>query len=141
MSVRTWATALALCAGLGTAIAEAAPPKAGRIKVFVVQAGSGEVVSNGYIPDLATTDTVFFLFLGSGNARFTLTDADAPGDTVKAEGTVASVAPFMFTATATSPNQIVEVVPIALIGVLRVNISYTNAVNPFPLQYFYKLEF
>jgi hypothetical protein len=108
--------------------------------VFVRQ---GDVATSGYrtIEDIATTDRLVFVLFGTGRATLTIADADEPGDTITATGTLKTVQWTSFSATATSPNQIVQTLLTTNFGVLTVDVGYSQVVNGLPARYYYKLEF
>uniref|UniRef100_A0A7C4LME5 Uncharacterized protein n=1 Tax=Schlesneria paludicola TaxID=360056 RepID=A0A7C4LME5_9PLAN len=142
MSVRALVVALTLWGAWADQMspAEAAGP-APRIRIIPVRKGAPEVVGNGYLTDPTATDQLIFILVGNGSAKLTLYDADAPGDTVAVDGAVIGTFSTTFSASATSPDQIVEILPITYFAVVLVDVRYTSIINPLPAQYIYKLKF
>ena len=138
MSLRILAFAIAL-GFCSNALAQVTPP--GGVKVVVASRGSGVTVGNGYVEDTTKTDVLIFLLTGVGRATLNLYDADTTGDTISATGKFYSTQQQSFSASATSPAQIVETVTVAGFGIWIVDLNYTGVVNPIPLQYIYKLTF
>jgi hypothetical protein len=142
MSLRTTAVVFALvfCSNGTNVLAQVITPP-GAIKLVAAPKGSGTIVGNGYVEDTTKADILIFLLTGVGRANLAVYDADTTGDTLSATGNYYSVQPATFSASATSPAQILETVTVPGFGIWIVDVNYTSAVNPTPLQYIYKLTF
>jgi hypothetical protein len=132
-----------MCATFGTVATSAAESAARTIRTKVILVHQGRSDLSGYrtIEDIATTDRLVFILLGSGRATLTITDGDETGDTITANGTLTGGQQTTFHATATSPNQIVQWLSTTIVGVLTVDISYSDVINGLPAGYIYRLEF
>jgi len=133
---RTFLIALATLASLGFARESAAATK-----IFMVHKGSQELVAYGTISNPETTDRLIFILMGSGSVKLTVGDADATGDTVSVSGTMSSAQSSSFTATATSPNVVTQTLLTNNLGVLSIDVGFSQVVNGLPARYYYQLQF
>lgn len=123
------------------AVAAEKAPSAARTQMIFVRKGSGETAGYRTVSDTSATDRIVFVFLGSGHASLTLTDADEPGDTLTVTGEFTSAQPIEFQESATSPNQILKTLPVNITGMLTLDVGYSSIVNGVPARYFYKVQF
>jgi len=133
-------------AGWLTETAIAAEPasvsiRALRTRIYVLRPGDPEIVQTGQKSDTISRDRLIVLFLGTGNAKLTVADSDALGDTVTASGTLNSELPITFNVSATSPNQIEQNLLVTRFGLLTADLGFSNIVNGLPANYFYRLKF
>lgn len=148
MFSRRWAAGVLLAtvaAMISTGSADAAEPALTisplRLRIFIVRRGIDEVANFGSLPDTTTTDRFIVIFFGTGTPRLTVTDADATGDTISIAGTLQTVFPTAFTASATSPDQIEQNLLVTGIGVAQFTVQYTALVNPSPGTYFFNIRY
>jgi hypothetical protein len=112
----------------------------GRTRLAVLRKGQ-ETAFTGRIPDIALTDRVIVLLIGSGTARLTVTDLGAPGDTVQVVGEVVSTTTSTFTEQAQSPAAIEKPLLISGYGLLFLTINYVDVSNSPPYDYAVTLRF
>jgi hypothetical protein len=135
---------LAVCCSVPCTTVEAAEPAmlaAARTRILFVRKGDAEITNFGTLNDIVSTDRFIVVLIGTGVAKLTVADADAPGDTINATGSLQTVFPVTFNDSATSPAQILKNLPVTGFGILTVDVGFTNLVNPIPANYFYKLKF
>lgn len=138
--LRRLAVSCAVLFALTVPTLSAAEPSAARVRFVVLHKGE-DFAGTGRIPDLATTDTLIVILIGSGQAQLTVGDTGFAGDTVTVSGFLQTAFPMSISGSATSPTNFVQNLLITRFGILQLNVGYSAAVNPFPLDYFYTISF